>query len=805
MDIISMRIPELPIPAINCVLTFRPYLHYIEEQIANTKSAVYRQFLESIAVLIKNSPELLVPITDMSVLDKHKELIELIKITHLSQVKSDGMLYTLGVPSGQPPIISYFGYSDEFAEFYKEKGRSLKLYSTTVGEEFRRNTYREILQKAYRIHVPEPVQEPMLQLVYEGRNAKQYYKVIRRHQFAEVTVDGKMPEVRQEWLDYASGTIARHEELQEPLPFEKFIIEGFFIFSMLSDTDEVALAELNGIVSQIHAGSNDVNTIDKIKQATLSLLGSDNIEVGFLPFMKVNDKYVYHDFFTNISIVFGKLREHFSPAELNDIFNTAVSQAADCDDILASVDSNLFNNAEGCVAEDHIQRVLKSDGLKDLKFIPVRHNDTLLGFIELGSKDENEINVEMLRKLDAAIPVYRDYFMHKTTAFHEYMEAFIRQRYTAVQESVAWKFNEEVWNALKKSDGKQFVSTPPVKFEDLYPFYGAVDFRNSTQKQIEAIHSDYKAQLHHLEIMLQKDDVLKEDKQVKDFLAQIRYWRYRLCNNIDIEEEVDLRTFLETESVSFINLMAEQGKLDAWMASVYSSSVLNKNGDFHLYHNMYEASLQKLNMLLKEQLFNTENELQERVPHYFEKFQTDGIEYSLYAGKGINPSKPFPADGVDAIIKWQMDTMLKLALAAHKFKHKLDVQLETTQLILVHENKVDISYRIDERHFDVEGSYSIRYEVLKKRIDKVRLFNSTERLTQPGTIAIVYAHKNSITTYLDKINEMMQAGSLHPGIEYLDLEQLQGIGKLKAIRVKINTGDEPALKLRTGDTVTLKD
>ncbi len=161
--------------------------------------------------------------------------------------------------------------------------------------------------------------------------------------------------------------------------------------------------------------------------------------------------------------------------------------------------------------------------------------------------------------------------------------------------------------------------------------------------------------------------------------------------------------------------------------------------------------------------------------------------------------------GVDAIIKWQMDTMLKLALAAHKFKHKLDVQLETTQLILVHENKVDISYRIDERHFDVEGSYSIRYEVLKKRIDKVRLFNSTERLTQPGTIAIVYAHKNSITTYLDKINEMMQAGSLHPGIEYLDLEQLQGIGKLKAIRVKINTGDEPALKLRTGDTVTLKD
>jgi len=39
----------------------------------------------------------------------------------------------------------------------------------------------------------------------------------------------------------------------------------------------------------------------------------------------------------------------------------------------------------------------------------------------------------------------------------------------------------------------------------------------------------------------------------------------------------------------------------------------------------------------------------------------------------------------------------------------LKLPLQTTQLILIHSQPIAISFRRDERKFDVEGSYNIRY------------------------------------------------------------------------------------------------
>jgi hypothetical protein len=58
---------------------------------------------------------------------------------------------------------------------------------------------------------------------------------------------------------------------------------------------------------------------------------------------------------------------------------------------------------------------------------------------------------------------------------------------------------------------------------------------------------------------------------------------------------------------------------------------------------------------------------------------------------------------------------------------------------------------MDEKRFDVDGAYNSRYEVIKKRIDKAYIKNTTERITQPGKICIVYSsnedEKNTIPIY----------------------------------------------------------
>jgi len=112
--------------------------------------------------------------------------------------------------------------------------------------------------------------------------------------------------------------------------------------------------------------------------------------------------------------------------------------------------------------------------------------------------------------------------------------------------------------------------------------------------------------------------------------------------------------------------------------------------------------------------------------------------------------------------------------------------LVTTQLIFIHPNPIDISFRQDERRFDVDGGYNIRYEVIKKRIDKARLKGSKERLVQPNKIAIVYSSPRVEGEIREILESIASENLVTNDIEQVILEELQGIEQLKAFRVTVS-------------------
>ena len=63
-----------------------------------------------------------------------------------------------------------------------------------------------------------------------------------------------------------------------------------------------------------------------------------------------------------------------------------------------------------------------------------------------------------------------------------------------------------------------------------------------------------------------------------------------------------------------------------------------------------------------------------------------------------------------------------------------------------------IKFRMDEKKFDVDGAYNIRYEIIKKRIDKANIKGTEERLTVPGKISIVYSQDKDALEYIKYIN-----------------------------------------------------
>ncbi|WP_449440562.1 hypothetical protein [Pedobacter steynii] len=81
--------------------------------------------------------------------------------------------------------------------------------------------------------------------------------------------------------------------------------------------------------------------------------------------------------------------------------------------------------------------------------------------------------------------------------------------------------------------------------------------------------------------------------------------------------------------------------------------------------------------------------------------------------------------------------------------------------------------------------------MIKKRIDKVHIRGTNERLTQPDKIALIYFNKRDIDDYLPFITYLQETGVLDLGLEELDLEDLQGLSGLKALRVGVVHPEKP--------------
>ncbi len=94
---------------------------------------------------------------------------------------------------------------------------------------------------------------------------------------------------------------------------------------------------------------------------------------------------------------------------------------------------------------------------------------------------------------------------------------------------------------------------------------------------------------------------------------------------------------------------------------------------------------------------------------------------------------------------------------------------------------------MDEKKFDVDGAYNARYEIIKKRIDKAHIKGTTERITCPGKIAIIYGNDEDAAYYKRYIS-FLQSKKLitNDPAEELEVEDLPGVNGLKALRVAID-------------------
>jgi hypothetical protein len=608
----------------------------------------------------------------------------------------------------------------------------------------------------------------------EGHSTK-HFQLNIESRFIDVHCNGKLPEFKDEWYKILNVNDEEFLHLFNQFPSYKFRLEGFCMFTIEDVSKEMAVNQLKNAILNMHI-TDLKETLNLVELAIGELLDDAGIRIGVTPFFKINGKMVYYkNFFTKSIGISTEQDQSRGENSIEQIYSK----------LCATTEPYIYTNIDKdfVISRSYISDLAKHDIKNVLVYPIVTKRDGVLGVFEL---EKSSINSKTIDILQPALPLITDLIYYMIDTFDNRIKRIVKEKFTPLQPSVEWKFNEAAWKYLQQeADASMDEAIGNVVFKQVNPLYGAVDIRDSSVERNAAVKTDYLNQLSFTLALLKKASKQVLIPLVDTIQFKCEEYIQSVKDFLTTEAEIKINEFLQREVIIFFKYLASRFPTLAADVEDYLQKTDVNHGEFYRFQKAYESTLQKINKSIVTYFEDEVERMQSVYPFYFEKFRTDGVEYNIYIGQSIVPDNPFNPIYLENLKLWQLKSMADIARMNHTMLSELPIPLRTTQLILVHNYPIDISFRKDERRFDVEGSYNIRYEVVKKRIDKVRVKRTLERLTQPDKIAIVYSNSVEVEEYMQHISFLINKGVLTDAIETLELEDLQGVSGLKALRVGV--------------------
>lgn len=762
------------LPSVESHISFLPFVNFLKEKL-ETVSATRADFYSYLIRKFEHEPGLLEPVADITQLDEHSELLDFLSTAIFPLVcADDDNNYTFAAPYN----FNIFSYSGPFRElFIDPEEQFLKLPDDLSNEHLREvhcaMIYDHVLEKYYGIKLNE---KPDLTFPVTDLNTgmRRYYRMRYDRRFINLKLKGKLPEIQDCAVCLNTFRILDLEQQLKTMPLDLFRAEGFAVWIAEDVTTTESLDEIKKIL--LVPDDCQIENVNELKTSIQTLIGLNNVQVGLMPFFKMNDSFLLNEECTRQSLL-GKYWRANDEQSMQAFRNFIRFQRENPKPMpISNLDESLLDFAP-------FLKPLYQEGTRSYIYYPMQNSDGLLGMLELASTVPNLLNQQLMAHLEPAIPLISLAMLKSREAFSNKIEKVVKEKFTALQPSVEWKFAEVAWNYLQTKDPT--AETGKIAFENVFPLYGAIDIRNSSIERSYAIQKDLKEHLHIINDTL--DQLLQHVRLT--LLEELKFKGQKFQQSIaDIlfpEDEVRLNEFLLNEVTPvFSHLQKSDGDIQT-IIEEYFTLERNCHGPIYHHRNEYEETLALINQTVSNYLDDQDQVLQLSYPHYFEKYRTDGVEYNVYIGQSMAPGHSFDLLYLKNMRLWQLQSMVEIARITHQILPDLKVPLETTQMIFIYNKPLTINFRKDERRFDVEGSSDIRYEVMKKRIDKALIKDTGERLTQPGKIAMVYSNLREAQEYEEYIHFLQSKSLIQPEIEYVTLEEMQGVKGLKALRVTV--------------------
>jgi hypothetical protein len=435
--------------------------------------------------------------------------------------------------------------------------------------------------------------------------------------------------------------------------------------------------------------------------------------------------------------------------------------------------------------ESFVGRHFSAQNIQSFILAPVIKDGVLLGIMELVSPRKNVFNSVNANKLDVVLPFLTDSIDRKIKELQNYIRAVIQNNYTNLHPSVDWKFKREAQNLIFNTNAGLPYSLKEITFKKVFPLYGQVDIKDSSITRNLSVKNDLEIQINQLIDILEHLHQSQSIEKAEENLLTLKTFIADLAVNLNADTGHQIQHYLETDIYPALRSIGGIGNDISEKISNYFAQTDMATGHFYDNRRSYETTIALLNAKLITILDKRQAEVQAYFPHYYERFKTDGVEHNIYIGASIAPNQKFELTHLHRLRLWQLGVIAEMEQEVFHLKKTLPIELGVASLVLVFGSEIDIRFRMDEKHFDVDGAYNIRYEVIKKRIDKAHIKGTDERITQPGKITIIYSNAEDEQEYRHYISQLQKLNIFTAEVEQFEIEELQGISGLKALRVTL--------------------
>ncbi len=759
---------ELPL---QLYISFKEVFEYYNRY-AEDKYHPYYKSAQQITNHLAQFPELIDGFTDFALLKKYANEIDLMldglfpEILTLNEIKAATV----------PFSFTSFKFTQRFENILANAGDDYEFRIRNFEED---QMYIMACTMILTFYYQKPIdlKRPFFFDIPDKKaGVMKHYRVAFNGDFMDITKSEEAPELSDEDIKLLLDNYEDIAVWKEKFPPNSYVFKGFGLMSLFDVTAD--------------------ETLSSIKE---TLLRTDNnvvfdLQKNLREFYNIKDLMLGYSIFDSIN---NQLCETTAKKSESLILSANAKVACNHDYFCQGIMETVFKKHEIMTISDVEQygewtnqnpfyKTLKSKNIGSVILVPIKatSNDDL-ALLEIASPRPYELNSVNQQKLKDIIPVFKTAVERASEERQNVLEATIQEHYTSIHPTVKWRFYEAA--EKYQDDLYNGVETPQLDdiiFDEVVPLFGQLDIKGSSLARNTAIKHDLTTQLT-LAINVLKEANKSEPLpiygelkfRVNEFLTDVKA-------GLKAGDEIGILDFLKQEIYPVFNHIKEVNSALEELVNVYMERL---DGNLHVVYEErkdYENSVTMLNEKLASYLDKKQEEAQVMFPHYFERYKTDGVEYNMYIGQSLVKRSVYDPLYLYNLRLWQLQLTCEMENLAFKLKDQMDHELRVASLILVHSNSMAIKFRMDEKQFDVDGAYNIRYEIIKKRIDKAHIKGTDERLTVPGKIAIVYSQDKDAQEYMKYI-KYLQSKNMLGEVEQLVLEDLQGVSGLKALRAEV--------------------